>query len=83
MPIFLVLSLALNFHCINGLLNLIFYFLGNMGGEIGLMLGASLLTFVEFIDLFGFLAYHQLLRLSNNKSRNRKTAEEVEITSSV
>ena len=34
-----------------------------MGGEIGLMLGASLLTFFEFVDLFAFLGYHQLLRL--------------------
>lgn len=33
-----------------------------MGGEIGLMLGASLLTFVEFVDLIIFLIYHQLLR---------------------
>ena len=37
--------------------------LGDMGGEIGLMLGASLLTFFEFVDLFAFLGYHQLLRL--------------------
>ena len=38
-------------------------FSGDMGGEIGLMLGASLLTFFEFVDLFAFLSYHQLLRL--------------------
>ncbi|XP_065684563.1 acid-sensing ion channel 2 isoform X1 [Hydra vulgaris] len=42
-----------------------FQFLGNMGGEFGLMLGASLLTFVEFIDLFIVLLYHQMLRLYN------------------
>lgn len=39
-----------------------YQFLGDMGGEIGLMLGASLLTFVEFVDLIIFLIYHQLLR---------------------
>ena len=38
-----------------------------MGGEIGLMLGASLLTFVEFIDLMIFLVYHQFLRLYKKK----------------
>ena len=38
-----------------------------MGGEIGLMLGASLLTFVEFIDLLIFLVYHQFLRLYKKK----------------
>ncbi|XP_002170631.3 acid-sensing ion channel 2 [Hydra vulgaris] len=44
-----------------------FQFLGNMGGEFGLMLGASLLTFVEFVDLFIFLIYHQMLRLHTLK----------------
>lgn len=44
-----------------------------MGGEIGLMLGASLLTFVEFIDLFLFLIYHQLLRL--NKVKKEKESQ--------
>jgi len=39
-----------------------------MGGEIGLMLGASLLTFFEFVDLFAFLGYHQLLRLNKQAS---------------
>ena len=43
------------------------YILGDMGGEIGLMLGASLLTFVEFMDLIIFLLYHQFLRLYKNK----------------
>ena len=38
-----------------------------MGGEIGLMLGASLLTFVEFIDLMIFLVYNQFLRLYKKK----------------
>ena len=38
-----------------------------MGGEIGLMLGASLLTFVEFMDLIIFLIYHQILRLYKQK----------------
>ena len=44
-----------------------YHYLGDMGGEIGLMLGASLLTFVEFIDLLIFLVYHQFLRLYKKK----------------
>ena len=44
-----------------------YHYLGDMGGEIGLMLGASLLTFVEFIDLMIFLVYHQFLRLYKKK----------------
>ena len=51
-----------------------YQFLGDMGGEIGLMLGASLLTFVEFIDLFVFLVYHQLLRIY--KAKKEDTDEE-------
>ena len=44
--------------------NTIVYFSpGDMGGEIGIMLGASLLTFVEFMDLLIFFVYHQLLRI--------------------
>ncbi|XP_047145155.1 acid-sensing ion channel 1B isoform X2 [Hydra vulgaris] len=42
-----------------------YQFLGDMGGEIGLMLGASLLTFVEFMDLLIFFVYHQLLRIQS------------------
>ena len=59
-----------------------------MGGEFGLMLGASLLTFVEFVDLFIFLIYHQMLRLHNLKkipdiftskrNRNKEAAKKSE-----
>ena len=52
------------------------FHLGDMGGEIGLMLGASLLTFVEFIDLFLFLIYHQLLRLNKQKEKKEKERKE-------
>jgi len=38
------------------------------------MLGASVLTLVEFVDLFLFTLYHQLLRLSRNKKK--KESEE-------
>jgi len=58
-----------------------YQFLGDMGGEIGLMLGASLLTFFEFIDLFAFLGYHQLLRLQKrwtNDDEENKEEEEVQ-----
>lgn len=48
-------------------LDIFVYISGDMGGEIGLMLGASLLTFVEFIDLILFLIYHQVLRLYKKK----------------
>lgn len=37
--------------------------LGGTGGAFQLMLGASLLTFVEFIDLLTILVYNQFLRL--------------------
>jgi len=49
-----------------------YQFLGDMGGEIGLMLGASLLTFFEFVDLIGFLGYHQLLRLNKEKKEKHR-----------
>ena len=45
------------------------------------MLGASLLTFVEFVDLFIFLLYHQLLRLQKRKSFEKKENEEQELKS--
>ena len=51
---------------------------GDMGGEIGLMLGASLLTFVEFIDLLIFLIYHQFLRLYKKKRIDNMFDEEGE-----
>jgi hypothetical protein len=52
-----------------------------MGGEIGLMLGASLLTFVEFMDLILFLLYHQVLRLYKRKKIDDifEEAEEVDV----
>ena len=43
-----------------------------MGGEFGLMLGASLLTFAEFMDLIIFLVYHQLLRLHKQKQEEEE-----------
>jgi len=46
-----------------------------MGGEIGLMLGASLLTFAEFVDLILFLLYHQLLRLNKQKKVDKKNGD--------
>ncbi|XP_057313735.1 acid-sensing ion channel 2-like isoform X2 [Hydractinia symbiolongicarpus] len=51
-------------------------FLGDIGGAFGLMLGASLLTFFEFVDLLTFLIYHQLLRLHKQQKlekENRKS----------
>ncbi|XP_065648379.1 acid-sensing ion channel 1A [Hydra vulgaris] len=42
--------------------------IGDVGGQLGLLLGASVLTLVEFVDLFIFTLYHQLLRLSKKKS---------------
>lgn len=53
---------------------------GDMGGEIGLMLGASLLTFFEFVDLLANLGYHQLLRMktkTSEKSGNTEVGEEI------
>ncbi|XP_066921372.1 acid-sensing ion channel 2-like [Clytia hemisphaerica] len=47
-----------------------YHFLGDIGGEFGLMLGASLLTFVEFMDLLIFLTYHQMLRLNKQKKES-------------
>ena len=49
-----------------------FHVIGDTGGAFALMLGASLLTFFEFIDLFVFLVYHQLLRLQNLKKEQKK-----------
>ena len=46
--------------------------IGDIGGAFALMLGASLLTFFEFIDLFVFLVYHQLLRLQKLKKEQKK-----------
>ena len=47
-----------------------------MGGQLGLMLGASVLTIVEFVDLFFFALYHQLLRLSRRKKKAGDEEEE-------
>jgi len=47
-----------------------FKLVGDVGGQLGLMLGASVLTLVEFVDLFLFTLYHQLLRLSKKKEKS-------------
>ena len=39
------------------------------------MLGASLLTFAEFMDLILFLVYHQLLRLQKQKNEDKEEDE--------
>lgn len=54
--------------------------LGDMGGEIGLMLGASLLTFFEFVDLLANLGYHQLLRMKRKTSEKSDSTEVEEKT---
>jgi len=51
-----------------------FKLIGDVGGQLGLLLGASVLTLVEFVDLFFFTLYHQLLRLYR---RNRNVGSEV------
>lgn len=51
-----------------------------MGGEIGLMLGASLLTFFEFVDLLANLGYHQLLRMKRKTSKKSDSTEVEEKT---
>ena len=51
-----------------------------MGGEIGLMLGASLLTFFEFVDLLANLGYHQLLRMKRKTSEKSDSTEVEERT---
>lgn len=40
-----------------------FKLIGDVGGQLGLLLGASVLTLVEFVDLFFFVLYHQILRM--------------------
>lgn len=49
-----------------------FFSAGDAGGVFGLMLGASLLTFFEFVDLIIFLLYHQVLRLNKNREEESK-----------
>lgn len=66
----------LTIQCFKMFLFFVFVFLGDMGGEIGLMLGASLLTFVEFVDLILFLLYHQFLRLYKRKKNEAVLKED-------
>ena len=72
MYVVLILSIPLGLR-VNIYFYLFHFVIGDMGGEIGLMLGASLLTFFEFVDLFAFLGYHQLLRLYKEKKFKRQT----------
>ena len=50
-----------------------FKLIGDVGGQLGLLLGASVLTLVEFVDLFFFILYHQVLRLYRGRVRRRET----------
>lgn len=36
---------------------MLLFIVGDVGGQIGLFLGASLLTLVEYLDLLGMVAY--------------------------
>ena len=48
-----------------------------MGGEIGLIMGASILSFFEVIDLLLFLIYNLLLTPLHNSKREEKDSESV------
>ena len=43
------------------------------------MLGASVLTLVEFIDLIAFIIYHQILRLTRLKKKKKEETEQLKL----
>ena len=61
------------------MLMLKFSFAGDVGGQLGLMLGASVLTLVEFIDLIAFIIYHQVLRLTRLKKKKKEESEQLKM----
>lgn len=49
----------------------IYKFLGDVGGQLGLMLGASVLTVAEFVDLFLYIFYNQFIQLVRRRHKNK------------
>lgn len=43
------------------------------------MLGASVLTLVEFIDLIAFIVYHQILRLTRVRKKKKEENEHLKM----